>query len=140
MLSPHAVRAAEVFVEQADDRAERMHHQPPADEARRVRQAVWETGRWPRASSSRGVPMPLAARIVTSACLKMLDAAAIDVRRAGHQAAAVHFQPPHARAGDELHAQREILRPVRAIDRALGPFDAAPHAGRPLRARAAAPR
>ena len=96
VLAPHAVRAAEVFVEQADDRAEGMHHQPAADEAGRVRQAARKlaAGReqqQPRRADAAGGEDRDVGR------LKMLGAAAIDVRRAGHQAAAVRL-PAAARA------------------------------------------
>src|SRR5439155_5113307 len=40
MLSPHPARALQVLVEEAHHRAEGMHHQAPADETGRVRQAV----------------------------------------------------------------------------------------------------
>ena len=44
VLAPQAVRAAEVFVEQTDDRAEWMQHEPLADEAGRIGEAVRESG------------------------------------------------------------------------------------------------
>src|SRR5205807_264083 len=40
MLSPHSARALQVLVEEAHHRAEGVHHQAPADQTGRVRQAV----------------------------------------------------------------------------------------------------
>src|SRR5436189_4081037 len=39
MLSPEAMRAAEVFFEHADHGAERVHHETASDQTRRIRQA-----------------------------------------------------------------------------------------------------
>ena len=135
MLSPHAVRAAEVFVEQADDRAERVHHQPrptrPDEFARPSGTGCRGKEQQPRRADAVG------AQDRDVGGLKVLAPVAVDVDRAGTRPRPLIAAGARG-AGDELHAERDVLRPVRAIDRPLGPFDAAPHAGRPLRARAGA--
>ena len=65
-LAPGPCAAPEIVVEQPDD-AERVQHEPPADQARGVGEPVG----WPgRGAAAAGVPMPLAARTTTSAAGK----------------------------------------------------------------------
>src|SRR6266702_536227 len=77
----------------------------------------------PDRSSSRCVPMPFAASTV-------------HVQSAAHKTVTVHLQSANARAGDKLHAHPDVLRPMRDVHGTLRAFDATPHAGRALRARA----
>ena len=67
----------EVVLEQADDRAERVHHQPLADQPEELARPSGRAGA--DSSSSRGVPMPLARSTVTAARCSCSTAVAVDV-------------------------------------------------------------
>src|SRR2546430_5078402 len=128
VLAPQTVRAAKVILEQADDGAEWMQHQPPADEAGRVGESVRRSGRcgeqqktW-RANAIGGKH--------SGRCfLKMFLAFPVHVSGTGNKSAPVRFEAANARAGDELHALAEVLRPMRDVHRTFRAFDATPHAG-----------
>src|SRR5262249_9106445 len=108
VLSPKAVRAAEVFVEQTYHRAERMQHQPLADQAVGIRQAIGKTRRSREQKNSRRADA-IRAKNRDGGLLKMFFALAIDIHRAGDQSGGINFQPPHARASDEPHAALNVL-------------------------------
>ena len=79
------------------------------------------------------MPMPLAPSTVTCGLLQMLDSLSIHINRAGDQVRwRIRFESANAGARDEPCAALDILRPMRDIDRTLGPLDATPHAGRAL--------
>ena len=124
---------SEVLVEQPDHRAERVHHQAACRRARLELARPPDAGR-PTESSSRGVPMPLAHRMVTPARCTCSTPSASTYSAPVHQAVAAHQQALDARAVYQRHAALDGHRPVGAVDRRLGPLGAAPQAGRALHA------
>src|SRR5215207_8761550 len=66
--------------------------------------------------------------------LKMAGALAINILCTRNQPGGIDVQTAHAGAGDEPDTAFDILRPMRQVNRALGAFDAAPHASSALSA------
>ena len=127
VLTPQAVRAAEVVLEQTNHGAEGMHHEPPADEPGGIGEAI-------RKSRRSGIQQQ--PRRADAICrehddgrpLEMHVTVAIDVFRARDQSVGIRFEPANACARHELCAALHELRPMRDVHGALGAFDTAPHA------------
>ena len=116
VLAPRPLRAAEVVVEQADDGAERVHHQPLADEAGGVGQAA---GIWP-SEAAAAAACRCRWRTGSSRRPDLTCSSPVARRRRSRRStspSAVVVERPHARAGDQLARPSAIAsRPVRAVD------------------------
>ena len=85
----------------------------------------WETGTEAEFSSSRGVPMPLAARITTSRRLEPLHPVRVVVDDAGGHALLVGGDLAHAAARAQLHPGAQRMRPIGDVDARLRALRAA---------------
>ncbi len=128
VLTPQAVRAAEVVLEQTNHGAEGMQHEPPADEPGGICEAI----RKPRRSGIQQQPRradAIGRQHDDGRPLEMRVTVAIDVFGACDQSVGIRFEPANACPRHELGAALHELRPMRDVHGALGAFGTAPHAG-----------
>ena len=85
VLPPQAVRAPEVVIEQPDDSAERMQHEPLADEAGRIGQAI-RKARVGRKQQQTRCPDAVGSEHDHGGILEMVLALGINIHGTGDQA------------------------------------------------------
>ena len=132
-----ALPALEVLVEEPAHVRERVHHQPLADEPRRVGQPVGMSRR-AREEQQPGRPDRVRGEDDDLRRLEVLAPVAVEPRGAGGEAGRVRLDPADAGAGHEPGAEADRLRPVGEVGGRLGALVAALLAGASLDARAAA--
>ena len=129
MVWPNGPRQGfEILVVDSEHGGERMHHQPLADQARRIGKSVREA-RGGREQQKARRADAVGANDHHSRLLPALAAVLVDIDGAGRQPAVVDLDVPNPRAGYQTRAVFDRMRPEGDIGGGFGALGTTGHAG-----------